>query len=71
MLGSLIIFLKGMRRMMFQLSGFYYIPSLKAPCLFHTSSTMPRRRLMLQRSRPGRRILTGLGSRVLGVMVWV
>ena len=24
MLGSLIIFLKGMRRMMFQLSGFYY-----------------------------------------------
>ena len=23
-LGSLIIFLKGMRRMMFQLSGFYY-----------------------------------------------
>ena len=27
MLGSLIIFLKGMRRMMFQLSGFYYNPS--------------------------------------------
>ena len=25
MLGSLIIYLKGMRRMMFQLSGFYYI----------------------------------------------
>ena len=24
MLGSLIIYLKGMRRMMFQLSGFYY-----------------------------------------------
>ena len=24
-LGSLIIYLKGMRRMMFQLSGFYYI----------------------------------------------
>ena len=27
MLGSLIIYLKGMRRMMFQLSGFYYTPS--------------------------------------------
>ena len=25
-LGSLILYLKGMRRMMFQLSGFYYIP---------------------------------------------
>ena len=25
MLGSLIIYLKGMRRMMFQLSGFYYM----------------------------------------------
>ena len=24
MLGSLILYLKGMRRMMFQLSGFYY-----------------------------------------------
>ena len=27
MLGSLIIYLKGMRRMMFQLSGFYYKPT--------------------------------------------
>ena len=26
MLGSLIIYLKGMRGMMFQFSGFYYIP---------------------------------------------
>ena len=25
MLGSLILYLKGIRRMMFQLSGFYYI----------------------------------------------
>ena len=25
-LGSLIIYFKGMRRMMFQFSGFYYIP---------------------------------------------
>ena len=33
MLGSLILYLKGMRIMMFQLSGFYCIasPSLKAP----------------------------------------
>ena len=29
MLGSLIIYLKGMRRMMFQLSGFYYRLQLK------------------------------------------
>ena len=29
MLGSLIIFLKGMRRMMFQLSGFYCRGSFK------------------------------------------
>ena len=27
MLGSLILYLKGMRIMMFQLSGFYYIPT--------------------------------------------
>ena len=29
MLGSLILYLKGMRRMMFQLSGFYYKPDCK------------------------------------------
>ena len=29
MLGSLIIYLKGMRRMMFQLSGLYYTESVK------------------------------------------
>ena len=29
MLGSPILYLKGMRRMMFQLSGFYYIRNLR------------------------------------------
>ena len=30
-LGSLILYLKGMRRMMFQLSGFYYRNLMKKP----------------------------------------
>ena len=31
MLGSLLLYLKGMRIMMFQLSGYYYIDPLKVP----------------------------------------
>ena len=31
MLGSLILYLKGMRIMMFQLSGYYHTSAIKAP----------------------------------------
>ena len=33
MLGSLIVYLKGMRIMMFQLSGYYYKPQTANPAL--------------------------------------
>ena len=52
MLGSLILYLKGMRRMMFQLSGFYYrgcrsqsnlpLPRKKAPdCRIEEAQARP------------------------------
>ena len=40
-LGSLIIYLKGMRRMMFQLSGFYYKPIIKRPIKVGISHVHP------------------------------
>ena len=42
MLGSLILYLKGMRIMMFQLSGFYYI--IKDITWSHPVSTLKERR---------------------------
>ena len=38
MLGSPILYLKGMRIMMFQLSGFYYMVSIAVPFLASASS---------------------------------
>ena len=40
MLGSLILYLKGMRRMMFQLSGFYYNYFLSPPTLQESGKSM-------------------------------
>ena len=47
MLGSLIIFLKGIRRVMFQLSGFYYMWKLLARRMLEFRVELPdlRRRI--------------------------
>ena len=42
MLGSLIIYLKGMRRMMFQLSGFYYKSLHPKPQTLNLAPVNPR-----------------------------
>ena len=47
-LGSLILYLKGMRRMMFQLSGFYY----KAPILLIVPNPYTTLSLILETPRP-------------------
>ena len=71
MLGSLIIYLKGMRRMMFQLSGFYYkFLSLnhEIPHTKHTScAPQARCRNGILKALQA---LRGPGLRALGFRVW-
>ena len=49
MLGSLILYLKGMRIMMFQLSGFYCKPALRTDSLNPIHTPMPLMPLPLAR----------------------